>query len=322
MDFKDYYQILGVEKNASQDEIKKAYRRLARKYHPDMNREDAGAEAKFKEVSEAYEVLGDEEKRKKYDTLGSSYHRHRATGGGEGDFDWSQWTSRGGETGGGAGGFGGFGDVFGGGGSFSDFFERMFGGGRAGSRTERARPTRSPRRGSDATAEIEITLEEAYNGTTRLLQVNGSKIELKIKPGTYDGHTLKLAGRGEQSRMGTAGDLIVTIKVAAHDKVRREGDNLYVDALVDVYSMILGGTAKINSFSGGVKVNIPAGSQTGKTLRLKGLGMPVYNSPEKCGDLYVKLLPKLPVDLTEREKELFLQLKELRKSDKKKASHT
>ncbi|MDP2365741.1 MAG: DnaJ C-terminal domain-containing protein, partial [Ignavibacteria bacterium] len=274
MDFKDYYKILGVEKTANADEIKKTYRKLAKKYHPDNNPGDKESENKFKEVSEAYEVLSDTAKRKKYDTLGSSWNQYSQTGGKSEDFDWSDWFGGSRSPGGGArrtsrnysGGRDAYEDR-----GVSDFFEKIFG----SQRGFQQRASNPPRRGEDYLANIEITLEEAYDGVAKIMEVNDQKIEIKIKPGTPDGHSLKVTGKGMPGHYGgPSGDLLIKINIPQSSKVERKGDDLHLEIFVDLYKVILGGTSKIKTYAGLIKLNILPETQPGKVLRLKGMGMP------------------------------------------------
>jgi curved DNA-binding protein len=300
MEYKDYYKVLGLEKNASQEEIKKAYRKLAVKYHPDKNKGDKKAEEKFKEISEANEVLSDPEKRKKYDQLGSNWKQYEQAGGG---FDWSQF---GGARGGSRTEYqGDFGDFMGGG--FSDFFKSFFGGGFAGAGQQGGGyGFKEP----DIQASAQITLEEAYNGTARLLDLNGRKLRVKIKPGVEDGQTLRIKNQGTNDP--NKGDLFIKIEVAPNPVFTRKGNDLYVDVSVDLYTAILGGKAKVQTLGGGVSINIPKGTDAGKVLRLKGLGMPLYNNPTEKGDLYAKIQLTVPKNLTKEEESLFKKLAELR----------
>ncbi len=310
MNFKDYYKILGVEKNASADDIKKAYRKLAQKYHPDKNKGNSEAENRFKEISEAYEVLKDPEKRKKYDTLGSSYNRYRNTGGNPGDFDWSQWT-----TGRGGSQSHGTGDFFGEGG-MSDFFDRIFGGfGARAARSGAYRPgnfRQRQQKGQDYQTEVTLTLEEAYSGVSRLLKVNEDSLDIKFRPGIRDGQTLKISGKGMPgSDGGPVGDLIIKVKVQKNSNYERKGNDLYTKLNLDLYTAVLGGKAKLNTFTGNIELNIAPETQQGKLLRLSGKGMPDYNGSTP-GDLYVKLNIETPRKLKESEKELFRQLQKIR----------
>ncbi len=298
MEYKDYYKILGVKRNAEEKEIKRAYRRLALQYHPDKNPDDKQAEERFKEINEAYEVLGDPEKRAKYDQLGSSYRAWERSGGRPGGFDWSQWMA--GSPGGVRVEMGDIGDLFGGG--FSDFFNAIFGmgGGRA-----------SPRRGRDLQQTLSITLEEAYRGTSRLLQQNGRRLEVDIPRGARTGTKVRIAGQGEQGS-GAPGDLYLRIQVRRDPSFRRRGDDLYADAQTDLYTAVLGGEVKIDTFDGPVLLTVPPGSQPDQTFRLKGRGMPQLRNPSQNGDLYARLKVSIPQNLSTEEQELYRKLSKLR----------
>ncbi|MBI5403739.1 MAG: J domain-containing protein [Ignavibacteriae bacterium] len=308
MEYKDYYKILGVEKTASQDEIKKAFRKLALKYHPDKTKGDKSAEEKFKEINEANEVLSDSSKRKKYDELGENYQYYQQHGNRSQGFDWSQYANTGGSQR--SYSFSGddFGDFFGGSG-YSDFFDMLFGGAqkkRRGGRTMQAR-------GQDYQAEMEITLEEAYSGTTRVFKLDTESIKLNIKPGVPDGHMLKIPGKGGQGRSGGAsGDLLIKINILKHNVFERKGDDLYANLPVDLYTAVLGGKVEFKTLKGNVKIDIAKESEFGKTLRLGKLGMPVYGKPNEFGDLYLKLDIIMPKNLTAKEIKLFNDLKKLR----------
>jgi curved DNA-binding protein len=309
MDYKDYYKILGVSKNASQDEIKKAYRKLALKYHPDKTSGDKKSEERFKEIGEAYEVLKDSEKRKKYDQLGANWKQYEQAG--AGGFDFSQFRS--GSPGGGSFYFeGDMGDIFGGsGGGFSDFFNAFFGG-RGGAQSGFSGRQR-PRKGQDLQAEMEISLYEAYHGTSRILNVDGKKLRVNIKPGSYDGLELRIKGKGGRGAAGGAdGDIYIKIKVQPDSLYKTDGNNLTLKADIDLYTAVLGGKAEINTLAGKLNVPVPKGSQTGSKLRLKGKGMPVYGKTGQYGDLYVQLNVVIPKNLSQEEVNLFKKLKELR----------
>ncbi len=298
MDYKDYYKILGVDKNASQDAIKKKYRELANKFHPDKNPGNKEAENRFKEISEAYEVLKDADKRKRYDNLGSNWDRYRQTGSRPGDFNWSEWSGQSGQT-------GDFGT-----GKMSDFFERFFGGGFGQKRNYQ----QAPKRGDDYQLNVDLTLEEAYKGASRLLNVNGEKMDIKFKPGITTGQTLKISGKGLAGRNGGPnGDLLITVNIEPHSKFTRNGDDLNMEITIDLFKALLGGSVTLTAPGGTVKIKIQPETQPGKILRLKGQGMPKYQSPDQKGDLYVKINLKLPVNLSNEEKELFKQIKALRK---------
>lgn len=312
MDYKDYYKVLGVEKTATQDEIKKAYRKLAVKYHPDKNAGNKQAEEKFKEINEANEVLSDAAKRKKYDELGENWKYYQQSGGQEQDFDWSRYQNQG-------GGqqrtysnqdFGGFG-----GGGFSDFFETMFGGGGGGfSQGGRARQgRRSSMRGEDMRASLSVTLEESYHGVEKMFTIDGQSIKLKIKPGVPDGQVLKLTGKGYAGSGGGAhGDLLLSIVVEKDSRYERKGADLYTDLHVDIITAELGGKAEVKTFKGTIKVNIAKETDNGKALRLPGMGMPIYGKANEFGDLYVKVNLQLLKNLTEKETKLFKELAALR----------
>lgn len=307
MDYKDYYKVLGVDKSASADAIKKAYRKLAVKYHPDKNPGNKAAEEKFKEITEAYEVLGDPEKRKKYDELGENWKYYQQQGGTAEGFDWSQYTGR---RPGGQGRAYTSGDF----GGFSDFFESIFGGGgfeRAGfgggGRTR-------ARKGEDYKADMEISLEESYNGTTRQVDAGGTRLELKIKPGTYDQQVLRLKGKGGPGiNGGPNGDIYITVHVQSHPHYEVKGDDLYCDIPVDLYTAVLGGKALVRTLKGTIRIDIAKGTQNGKVLRLKGMGMPKFGKPGEFGDLYGKVNVRLPEHLSPRETELFNELAKLKK---------
>jgi curved DNA-binding protein len=313
MEYKDYYKILGVDKNASDDEIKKAFRKLANKYHPDKNKGSKSTEDKFKEINEAYEVLKDKEKRAKYDNLGSQYNRYRQSGGNPNGFDWSNWyaSQNRGHGSQNFGGQGDFGDIFSGGGSgLSDFFEKIFGGGFSGG----GRRHSAPAKGQDVQANFEITLEDAFRGGKQAFEFNGQKIQINLKPGIQDNTKLKLAGKGYPGpNGGPNGDLILVIKIKKHPVFKRKGHNLHFEHFIDLYDAVLGGNVTINTLSGKIKVNIASGTSSGKILKLKGQGMPYYDEPTKRGDLFVKLMIKVPEKLTAKEKELFEELRSLHK---------
>lgn len=302
MDFKDYYKILGVEKNASQAEIKSAYRKLAQKYHPDKNKGDAESESKFKDVAEAYQVLSDPDKRNKYDNIDSRWQRHSQSGGTNSNFNWDDILSnarranssraRTGKT---------VNDFINQGGGVSEFFSQIFG----SAYGKQSGFSQKPEDGDDISIEINLTLEEAYKGVTKKIAINGSTIEIKFKAGTPNDHILKVSGKGKNGKYGgKAGNLIITTKVEEHKTYERINDDLYIDTNVDLFTMMLGGESKIKTLGGTLKINIPEASQTEKILKLKGQGMPKYNMNGDRGDLYIKLIPKLPQKLSDKEKNL------------------
>jgi len=309
VEYKDYYKILEVDKKASKDEIKKQYKKLARKYHPDVNPGNKEAEEKFKAINEANEVLSDDEKRRKYDTLGADWQRYEQAGGGPGGFDWSQYAQQGS-----GGGFSGFGGTAGGNfesGDFSDFFRDIFGGmgggQRAGSRRSR------PFKGQDLSAELVLPLAEAYTGGRKTIAVNGKNLRLNIKPGVEDGQTIRLKGNGGPGpNGGENGDLYITFRIEPDPNFIRKGHDVYVEANIPVYQAALGGDTVVNTLSGQLKLKVKPETKNGTMLRLKGKGFPVYNQPDTFGDLYVKVNLQLPENLTEQEKDLFRQLAQAR----------
>jgi curved DNA-binding protein len=308
MDFKDYYKILGVDKNASQEDIKKSYRKLAMKYHPDRNPGNKEAEEKFKEVTEANEVLSDPEKRKKYDTLGSNWKQYQTRGQG---FD-SFYSNFGGGRGGQQYNFTeDFGDLFGNVSGFSDFFESFFGGGRAHpASSQKARN----RRGDNYEATLYVPLIETYNGTTKEVLISGKKVRINIDAGSRDGKRLRLNGLGgEGLNGGERGDLYLTIKIEKDPYFELDGDNLYYDLYLDLYTAVLGGKKIVRTLNGKtVNVSIPEGTEGGKILRLKGLGYPLSKKKNSYGDLLVRIKIELPTNLSSEEKQLFNKLASLR----------
>jgi len=309
MDYKDYYKVLGVEKTATPDQIKKAYRKLARQHHPDVNPNDANAEQKFKEVNEANEVLSDPEKRQKYDQLGADYQRYQQSGGAgrggqAGDFDWSQYAQGGGS------GFGGFGGSSFGGeeADFSDFFSSLFGGaGGAGGRSSR------PSAGADYQAELELTLEEAYHGGPRTITVQGKNLRLTIQPGVADGQTIRLRDQGGPGRNGGPnGSLLITFRMLPDARYARTGDDLTQDVPVSLYRALLGGEQTVETLGDPVKIKLKPETANSSRVRLRGKGFPVYREKDKFGDLYLRLNVQLPTNLSEEERGLVEQLAKLR----------
>jgi curved DNA-binding protein len=282
MDYKDYYKTLGLDKTATADQIKKAYRKLARQHHPDVNPNDKSAEQKFKEINEANEVLSDPEKRKKYDQFGA--------------------------TPGGGGGFGGEGSPFGEGQDFSDFFGSLFGNmGGGGGRSSR------PGAGQDYQAELELSLEEAYHGGPRTITVSGKNLRITIQPGVADGQTIRLRDQGGPGRNGGPnGSLLITFRIKPDARYARTGDDLTQDVPVSIYKALLGGEQTVETLSGPVKIKLKPETQNGTRLRLRGKGFPVYRKEGQFGDLYLRLNLTLPQHLTDQEKELIQQLAALR----------
>ena len=328
MEYKDYYAILGVPKNADEKAIKSAYRKLARTHHPDVNPDKPEAEQRFKEINEAYAVLSDDEKRKMYDKFGAEWEDYQRAGFGPNDApmrgrpggargttrtmtpeEFQEIFGRGGFGGRTTGGFTG---SFGGGsGDFSDFFEAMFGGGMAGGAG--ARTSIRPRKGRDIETAIEVSLEEAFSGTTRALQWEGGRrIEATVPRGVRTGSRVRLSGQGESgSNGGQAGDLYLNITVAPHPQFQREGDDLRVTVPVDLYSAVLGGEAEVPTLERPVVLTVPAGTQNGQSIRLRGLGMPKLRTPEQRGDLYAEVNVHVPTELNAEQRGLFEQLRAL-----------
>ena len=350
MEYKDYYKTLGVKKDASAADIKKAFRKLARKHHPDVNQGDKAAEEKFKDINEAYEVLSDEEKRAKYDRFGSEWQQFSGAGGQTQDFNWGAW---GGQPGaGGQRGAGGsqyrtvspeeFEQMFGGGGmrggsGFSDFFETLFGGmgggapggGAPGGGAQRGRTTGQPRSGFggsfssgddmfggmgarpaqqlDQEHPIQVTLEEAFHGTTRTLQwENGKRVEARIPRGVRTGSKVRLSGAS-----GT-GDLYLKVDVLPNAIFERDGDDLRMIQPVDIFTALLGGKISVPAIDKTVNLTIPEGTRNGKVFRLAKLGMPKLRKPDERGDLYVTVAIELPAKLSEEEKRIVREWQQLR----------
>jgi len=312
MDFKDYYDILGVSADADDKTIKKAYQKLAKKNHPDVNPGDKAAEAKFKESTEAYQAISDPEKRRKYDELRQEYQQWQKRGG-RGDFDYGRWQTY-------PGGEGGrnqtytmspedFAEMFGGsgfsgtGGEYSDFFSTLFGGGRGqGSGFGGCSARQRARAGHDLEVEVQVTLEEAYSGTTRIIRTDEKQIEAKIPKGVRTGSKVRLAGQGGPGVSGgPGGNLYLNITVSSHVRFNREGDDLRLNVPIDFYKAVLGGEVSIHTFSGEVLLRIPPLSQSGKKFRLKGKGMPNLEKPLQHGDLFVELSIVLPEGLSQQE---------------------
>ncbi len=289
MEYKDYYKTLGVERKASTDDIRKAYRKLAMQYHPDKNPGDKKAEDKFKEINEAYQVLSDEQKRARYDQLGSAYSNFRTGGGRPGDFQWDDWFQQ--QQGTQQRGYGNTEDPFAGGG-FSDFFRTIFG-----------EAVRSSARNQAAEQgyqqEVEITFQEAYSGTMRQLQTNGRKLQVRIPAGVKTGSKVRVAGAGPDGL-----DLYLLVNITDEGQFEREGQDLYTTSPVNVLTLIIGGEAEVETPTGKVTLTIPAGTQTDQVFRLAGRGMPHIKNPATKGDLFVRLKPQVPKYLSPKQREL------------------
>ena len=291
MDFVDYYKILGVDKNASQDDIKKAYRKLARKHHPDLNPNNKEAHKLFQQINEANEVLSDPEKRKKYDQYGKDWQhadqfekakqssQHNYSNGGRQDFS------------------GDFGEE-----GFSDFFESLFGGG--GRRTSQTKF-----RGQDYNAELQVNLTDAYATHQQTITVDGKNIRITIPAGIENGQKIKLKGYGAAGvNSGPNGDLYITFSIINNSKFKRDGNDLYATVDIDLYTALLGGEITMDTLSGKVKLKVSPETQNGTKIRLKGKGFPVYKNEGQFGDLFITYNIKLPTHLTDKQKELFTEL--------------
>ncbi|TDP01487.1 DnaJ C-terminal domain-containing protein [Flavobacterium sp. 245] len=302
MDYIDYYKTLEITKAATEAEIKKAYRKLARKYHPDLNPNDKEAEKKFKEINEANEVLSNPENRKKYDKYGKDWkHADEFEKAGYDPNQQQQQYSRqqSGQD------FSGFDGDFSGS-DFSEFFNSMYGSGRS-SRSQ------SKYRGQDFNAELQLDLASAYTTHKQSLTVNGKNIRITIPAGVENGQVIKIPGHGGAGvNGGPNGDLYITFSISNNSDFKREGDNLYSNVDLDLYTAVLGGEISIKTFDGKVKIKVPAETQTGTKVKLKGKGFPVYKKDNQFGDLYVTYNLKIPTKLSEKEKELFAELSKLR----------
>lgn len=295
MAFIDYYKVLGIDKSATEAEVKKAFRKLARKHHPDLNPNDKTTEQKFKEINEANEVLSHPENRKKYDQYGENWKHSE-------EFEKSrqQQQSRGGGQ---QGGFGGFS----GGGDYSDFFESMFGGGTRG----RARTTQS--KGEDYNAQLHLNLRDVYTTDKRTLTINGKNIRLTIPAGVENGQQIKISGLGGEGRNGgPKGDLYITFTIENNTNFKLDKHNLYSTVDIDLYTAILGGEITVDTFDGKVKLKVVPGTQNGTKVKLKGKGFPVYKKEGSFGDLYIEYQIKIPTNISEKEKELFEELSKLK----------
>ncbi|WP_010227499.1 DnaJ C-terminal domain-containing protein [Gillisia marina] len=304
MEFIDYYKILELDKSATKADVKKAYRRLARKYHPDLNPGDDSAKKRFQQINEANEVLSDPEKRKKYDEYGKDWQHAE-------HFEQQKQQRR--HTQGGFGGFGGGqGQSYSGSfdnDMFSDFFEQMFGGG------ARTRGTgRSPQfKGQDFNAELQLKLSDVYTSHKQTLTVNGKNIRITIPAGVENGQTIKITGHGGPGvQGGPKGDLLITFKIVNDTKFKREKENLYSNVDLDFYTALLGGEVTVDTFNGKAKLTVKPETQNGTRVKLKGKGFPKYKKEGQFGDLFITYNIKIPKNLSSKEKELYTELQKLR----------
>ncbi|WP_299249924.1 J domain-containing protein [uncultured Lacinutrix sp.] len=295
MAFIDYYKTLGISKTASESDIKKAYRKLARKYHPDLNPNDKDAETKFKEINEANEVLSNVENRKKYDAYGEHWKNSEAYEQAKQQQNQNQNAYQGQS--------GSYSEK-----DFEDIFGNMFGGQSSGRSQANSRF-----RGQDFNAELQLELEDVFKAHKRTLTVNNKKIRITIPAGVENGQTIKIKGHGGKGvNNGPNGDLYIQFLIQNHSKFKRDKDNLYTTVDLDLYTAMLGGDLMVNTFNGKVKLTIKPETQNGTKVKLKGKGFPKYKKEEQFGDLYITYQLKTPTKLTDKERELFTQLQKLR----------
>lgn len=300
MEFKDYYEILGVQPNVDKKEIQKSFRQLARKYHPDLNPGNKEAEEKFKTINEANQVLSDKKQREKYDELRTQYQRYQATGGNQQDFDFQNWSAKPGQA---ANvhyaNAEDLEDLFGSDSPYSEFFKNIFGQDRSGG--GRTAPS-VPLRGRDVQYEVKLTLEEAYHGAERLLEMDGHRIKAGIPPGVRTGSQVRLAGQGEPGyNNGSPGDLYLLIRILTNQTFERDGDDLHMVVPVDIFTAISGGEVRIPAIDRPLILKIPARTNAGQSFRLRGKGMPLLGDPKKHGDLFALVNLVLPDKLTDQE---------------------
>lgn len=301
MAYKDYYKILGINRNANPDEIKKAYRKMARKYHPDVNPGDKEAERKFKELNEANEVLGKKENRDKYDKYGENWKQ-----GEEQENARQQYRSQQRQN------YSNSGADFGGQEDFSDFFQSMFGGNEGGFGGSSGRSASGKFKGQDFSAELNLSLKEAATTHQQTFEINGKKVRITIPAGVADGQKIKLKGYGNPGHNGGPnGDLFVTFNIKKDGDFVRNGDHLALNVAIDLYTAILGGDVQIKTMDGFVNLKVKPETENGTKVRLKGKGFPVYKKEGEFGDLMVTYTIIIPKNLSEKEKELFQQLKDL-----------
>lgn len=316
MEYKDYYKVLGIDRNATEADVKSAFRKLALQYHPDRNPGNKQAEEKFKEINEAYEVLSDKEKRNRYDQLGDSYSNWQQRGT-PGNFNWNEWTNANAAPGGIHYEVGDLGDIFGDAGGFSDFFQAIFGGagGMSGARPGGVAGTRARARQAQPVTyqqDVDISLAEAYHGAERTVMVDGRRLTMKIPAGARTGTKVRMAGAGPAGPDGRPSDIYLNIGVTPDPRFERKGDDLYTDVTVDLYTAVLGGEARVQTLDGTVVLTIPAGTQGGQSFRLSGRGMPQLRNSKTHGDLYARAKIQVPRNLTDEQRKLFEQLAKMK----------
>ena len=303
MDFKDYYEILGIPPNAEKKAIQQAFRQLARKVHPDVNPGNKEAEEKFKTINEAYQVLSDVKQRKKYDELRAQYQQWQQTGGRQQDFDWQNWSAKpdqgtrvqyaNAED---------MEDLFGNASPYSDFFTNIFSQARKSGRGSGRSSTPGPRRGRDVEYEVDLTLDEAFHGAERLLEIDGHRIQAGIPAGVRTGSRVRLAGQGEPGQnSGPAGDVFLIVRILPNKTFEREGDDLHLEVPVDIFTAIAGGEIRIPSLERPLILTIPPRTNANQSFRLRGKGMPHLGDPKARGDLFALVRLVLPEPLTDQE---------------------
>jgi curved DNA-binding protein len=303
MDYRDYYGILGLQPNAEEKDIQQTFRQLARKYHPDVNPGNKEAEEKFKTINEAYQVLSDTKQRKKYDELRAQYQQWQNAGGRQQDFDWQNWSGQPGAEGTRVqyASPEDLEDLFGSASPYSEFFTSIFGQARTSGKGKEQTPPR-PRRGRDVEYEVDLTLEEAFHGADRLLEMDGHRIQASIPPGVRTGSRVRLAGQGEPGHnSGSAGDLYLIPHILPNATFEREGDDLHMEVPIDLFTAIAGGEIRIPTLDRMLMLKIPQRTNSGRSFRLPGKGMPHLGDPKTRGDLFALVRLVLPDSLTDQE---------------------
>ena len=314
MQYRDYYKILDVKRSASEKDIKQAYRRLAREHHPDLNPDDKKAEQKLKEINEAYDVLGNRDKRSKYDRLGASWHQYQKRGGDPRGYDWGRW-STGRHPGAGQPDFRNMSSLFGEGSGFSDFFDSIFARmGEVPHTSYMSDRAAAPSESKNVIREVTITLKEAALGAKRLLKKDDRTLNVMIPPGAKTGTRVRITGEGITGVDGNRGHLYLKIKVKKDKRFERRGDNLHMKLPIDLYTAVLGGKLSVPTLTGSVELNIPPESQSGQKFRLRGQGMPNLKNSSQHGYLYVQIQVQAPTNLSAKERGLFEELEKLRRS--------